>query len=358
MPACMCAGVSICSNYSLADFMLRMPASVTDAASPWYDYLRRVYHAETLPLPVDLRKLEAFYPALLPVPRCTNASHLSLPSERRWHASWQRRGVKAAPGRAVCSRAECDSWLPNRPLPDADVRAFAESRAYVRVAARSAVDDRGFGHIVILQRAVASRRPGGRMMGPHRALRSKPPGAGSDGGEEWVEVSRTAFPGEGSRDYGCWFHPAVGSGVFVRRQPRAFLSFINRLAARQTIEAWTSGKEQGGFRGDGDVPRLAAERGWRGFEIVSSHGYTAGFEELGTTAPSHELVLLDEQCMHHTCPCRVKKQRMCRCALRTGCVPVATRAGWNASRACACDEHTQREVINCAGTLPTHQLQI
>ena len=47
----------------------------------------------------------------------------------------------------------------------------------------------------------------------------------------WVEVTRSFYPGEGTRGYGCWFYPlyapfARGSGVFwncgksLRAQPK------------------------------------------------------------------------------------------------------------------------------------------
>ena len=148
---------------------------------------------------------------------------------------------------------------------------------------------------------------------------------------------------------GCWFHPAVGSGVFVRRDPGRLLSWPNRNAARQSIVAW-QGMPQGGFRGDGDLPRVASARGWGSLEILASHGYTAGFEELGITAPAHELILMNEDCMHHLCPCRVQKQRLCKCQLRSGCVPIPTRGGWNASSHCECDSQTHPEVLNCAAS--------
>ena len=58
---CHCPGVSVCSNYSLAAFMLRMPSHVRDRSSPWYSYLGSVYRSETLPLPLDLAPFEAEY---------------------------------------------------------------------------------------------------------------------------------------------------------------------------------------------------------------------------------------------------------------------------------------------------------
>lgn len=361
----------MCSNYTLASFMMRMPSIVSDTHSPWVGYLSAVYRSKTLPLPVDLRPFEAFYPALLPVAPCTKTSHLEIAEERRWQRAWSTSGGSArrrsAHGNigttssssrisatttepsAVCSKAVCEAWFPNPTPSDADVVAFTATRSYVRVAARNRTDTRAFGSVVVLQRPAAARKPRGQSMGPRR-IHIQPSAMATPGAAHvWIEIMRTAFPGEGYRGYGCWAHPAVGSGVFVHVDRRHHLSWPNRMAARQTVYAW-SAKAQAGFRGDGDLPRMASERQWTSFEILSSHGYTAGFEELGITAPAHELVLMDDACMSHMCACRVQKQRMCRCQLRTGCVPLATSTGWNASRTCTCDEVDNSEVINCAQT--------
>ena len=363
---CHCRHVSVCSNYSLASFMLRLPEKVVSRASPWYDYLLAVYRTTRLTLPIDIRRLEAFYPALLPVPPCTKSSHYLLAGERRWHPEWRRLFEAASTSTQrssmYCSASECHKWFPNPKPSAAAAIAFSRGRSYVRVAARNDSDARAFGHIVMLQRPNTNRPTRGTSMGPHKS-HLKPPSVARDAKAagsapahrpryEWVEVSRTAFPGEGTRGYGCWFHPAVGSGVFVRINRSHHLTWVHRGLARQTILSWTAGVPQGGFRGDGDLPRLAAERGWGSLEILSSHGFTAGFEELGTTAPAHELVLMDSKCMANVCPCRVPKKRMCKCQLRTGCVPIPTRGGWNASAVCACDAEAHPEVINCAGHLP------
>ena len=75
--------------------MMRMPSIVSDTHSPWVGYLSAVYRSKTLPLPVDLRPFEAFYPALLPVAPCTKTSHLEIAEERRWQRAWST--VEAVP---------------------------------------------------------------------------------------------------------------------------------------------------------------------------------------------------------------------------------------------------------------------
>ena len=351
---CRCPGISMCSNYSMADALLRIPDRLLDATSPWHGYLSTVYRSRALPLPLALDDLEAFYPALLPVPPCGKEAHFTLAEERLWHAEWLN-GSAIAPAMSACSVDECDRWFPKSAPSRAAIRTFASTRSYVRVAARSASDERTFGHVVVLQRPASQRLPHGQTMGPRRAHLRPSQLVGTPASSQrqvWVEVTRTAFPGEGTRDYGCWFHPAVGSGVFIKVDPKTLLSWVNRATARQTVRVWTGRLDQGGFPGDGDLPRLARiDRGWSAFEILASHGYTNGFEELGTTNPAHELVIMDALCMSHKCPCSVQKHRTCKCQLRSGCVPIHTRTGWNASHSvCECDSETYAEVLNCAAS--------
>ena len=217
---CQCPGVSVCSNYSLAAFMLRMPKVISEPSSPWYDYLCTVYRTRALPLPLSLSILEAFYPALLPVPACTKTAHLSLRTERRWHRRWRRANISLdVDQKRACHKADCVAWLPAPPPTDAAARAFAVGRSYVRVPPQNGSAKSAFGHIVILQRPIQERRPQGREFGPQHSFpfSAVPRAVDSSSDAAWIEVSRTAFPGEGYRDYGCWFHPAVGTGVFLRR---------------------------------------------------------------------------------------------------------------------------------------------
>lgn len=194
---CHCPGTSVCSNYSLATFMMQMPKLVRDRSSPWYTYLSTVYHSNKLPLPLNLTVLEAFYPALLPVPPCTNVSHLSLRTERRWHSQWRKEPIKSTVPTTVCSVAECTAWLPKPPPTALAARAFATGRSYVRVAARDELDDRAFGHIVMMQRPLKQRQPRGQVLRPQGARSASsvisPMVAASHHAFSWIEVSRTSF---------------------------------------------------------------------------------------------------------------------------------------------------------------------
>ena len=102
--------------------MLRMPQSVRYPTSPWHAYLQAVYRTSAqLPLPFDLRRLEAFYPALLPVLPCTIDAHL-------------RRTVRSTAARASsCAPEVCSAWLPTTPTRGleraAELAAFTANRA-------------------------------------------------------------------------------------------------------------------------------------------------------------------------------------------------------------------------------------
>lgn len=363
--ACRCAGISLCNSAGLGAFMLRMPRVIRDAASPWYAYLQLVYSQVALPLPIDMSAFEAFYPALLPTASCTLASHL------------RRHATSSHQSSPTCSALYCDTWLTGAEPSAAAVTAFIANRSYIRVAARSAHDARAFGHLVALQVPPEMRRPIGQTRwgprvgsssreaaaatsaapapstllrrGAQQAIRrhspppppSLPQGPAKSSSQAssgvWIEVTRSIYPGEGTNNYGCWLHQVVGSGVFVRLDVRTTLSWAHRGVSWAAVVAW-SHHVPGGRNHDGDLPALAAARGWTAFEILSSHRRPVGWQELGQTAePMRELVLMDSVCMRGG-------------PLMTGCLPgsLPTRTGWRAVRKCNCDGERYPEVLNCA----------
>ena len=91
-PGCSC--FRLCSEGDARSFHLRLPTLVDGAAarpSPWMPYLRWVYGAGAVPLPLDLQRLELFYLALLPVEwRCNNRSQPLPPCAERDCAAWLR----------------------------------------------------------------------------------------------------------------------------------------------------------------------------------------------------------------------------------------------------------------------------
>jgi hypothetical protein len=214
-----------------------------------------------------LSGLEAVYPALLPTVPCTRDAHLHRPPP-----------ASAAQAAPPCAASHCAAWLPGPEPSDAAVAAFLANRSFIRVAARDDDDARRFGHMVALQRPSTLRKPLGVTKWGPRVAPSTTTAAMSMSSETsgvWVEVTRTFYPGEGTHDYGCWLHPAVGSGVFVRLLPSTTLSWRNRAVAHAAVVAW-SHHVPGGRNCDGDLPRLAASRGWSAIEILESHRQPVG----------------------------------------------------------------------------------
>ena len=174
-----------------------MPRTISSMSSPWFEYLATVYRSRELQTPISLERLEAFYPSLLPVPPCTITSH--LPGE--WEHSF-----------LSCDVAVCAAWLP-RPEPSDDaVHTFGANRSYIRFPARNASDERPFGHLVVLQRAAATREPLGqtRWSASPRALAQGERAQGERSGalssassRPWIEVTRTIDVHEGQGDCEC-----------------------------------------------------------------------------------------------------------------------------------------------------------
>ena len=318
-PTCRCQSASVCTSTGLASFMMQIPTQIHDRSSPWLSYMRAVYRGDVgLPLPLDLSRFELFYPALLPVAPCFDGAT----------------GVSAAsslPLARQCSATYCSAWLPN-PLPAADaVATFAANRSFIRIAASSVVESlHDFGQAVALQARAPERAPLSRYT--------------------WIEVTRYAEPAEGRNDYGCWYYPAVGSGVWV--STKRLLSWQRWRNAFSALRAWT-GQPPGGSSGDARFAAEAAKRGWTAFEIVVSHGRASGWRELGQTVGVRELVKMDASCMtpSETYPPPHRSGGGGgggeREETASGCTPVPMRAGWNASRECAC---VRARLINCEGT--------
>lgn len=285
--------------------MLRLPAHVKKQSSPLYAYLRAVYNAE-LSLPFDVRKLEAFYPGLLPTEPCIDDAQ---PSDCQKDRS------------ELCT-AECSSWQ-QRPAPDAaTIEAFLVNRSFIRTTSTGAANSvHPFGHVV--------------------ALQSPPPKRKAVPQRSWAEVTRLADTyssrAEGMNDYGCWLYPARGTGVWV--YVGSSLVWPTWKTAHTTARQVTNFKQP--VTSDELFARIAAARGFDSFQIVHSHGRTWGWLSLGETHPAHELVLVGHpSCMQSTV------------RLRSGCLPegVELRTGPNASVPCVCDGRRADAPLRCAPT--------
>ena len=306
---CRCA-FGVCTAPDLAAFMLRLPVHVKKKSSPIYAYLRAVYNAE-LSLPFDMRKIEAFYPGLLPTEPCVDNGPSS----------------DCHKDHSESCNAQCSSWQP-RPAPDAaSVEAFLVNRSFIRTSSSTAAEgEQPFGHVVALQSA-----PPKRKAVPQRS---------------WAEVTRLADTyssrAEGMNDYGCWLYPARGTGVWV--YAGSSLVWPTWKSAHTTVRQVTNYQQP--VKSDELFARTAASRGFDSFQIVRSHGRTWGWMAVGETHPAHELVLVGHpSCMRSTA------------RLRSGCLPqdVELRTGPNASVPCVCDGRTDAP-LRCVPTVSKSSL--
>lgn len=138
----------------------------------------------------------------------------------------------------------------------------------------------------------------------------------------------------------CWCSSRV---AWQWINTRRLLSWPRWRTAWSAIRAWT-GSAPGGAKGDSAFAHEVAKRGWSGFEIVASHQMAEGWRELGPTSSLHELVVADPRCMHQR-----TEDSQARQPHASGCVPIPTRGGWNASIFCSC---VDGYVLNCAAPQP------
>lgn len=329
---CECFG--LCAEDEFVDTLARLPV-VRSTDSPWYAYLTAVY-GEAVPLPVQMGSFELFYTALLPTRQCR---------------------VPPAPPRPACAPAVCARWIHPRRLP-ANASAEGSRRQRARRSSLIFYAGRSNYSFVALQPPAHQRR----------AFLSY----------EWAEVVRAAyFATPEGPEYGAWFYPVRGSGVWlnvgrtasyagVGDFERALRPRVNPLLLRHMPPGKTGWREvQGAFlrcngeaegagagrpSGAGAPPHAAsAKRPW--FECApdlfhaaavrasrydsaqrrSTHGRTVGFIERQVhTSPAHEIVVA-------TGESSVPR------GARSGCVG-GLRAGWRASRPCACLDDP---VLNC-----------
>ena len=329
---CHCPEFVLCTPEGLASTLLRLP-NVSSPASPWYAYLRTVYHSPP-PLPITLRgRLELLYPALLPAPVC-------LPS------SFSPRKRRALP---LCEAAVCAEWMPDPPAPPDLVANYAANGSFIMAAALNESDRRPFGHAVVLQPPIATRRTSNALRG-------------------WVEVVRQApqCP-EGWSDSGCWFHQAKGSGVWVSTTDRSLILSARgglfddgrRISSWEPLASWEPWEkactlrtrpppQDPAHRHPSLFPTVAQDRKLLKFaqdrqigSVQKLAGVQLPFGDMSPTrprktVPSMELAIGTPSCMLQKEP------------LTSSCVPIETRTGWEHEVPCQCD--TNGPIINCEGS--------
>ena len=296
-PSKRCACFQICGEEGLAAFHLSLPCIHDLQTSPWRHYLRAVYgHGGRIPTPLCLSSLEAFYPSLMPTQPCCFKHCL-----------------------ARCS--DCEGWLAEgRPPPKQILREYALNRSIVTI-----YDKRGRlgawwdSTAIIIQRQTREAFPD----------------------NEWVEVARTrawrndveraTFP-EGSKQYGCWFIVARGTGVFVNVRRTLVLqtrSVVDTAAANLTLTPFGTVWNEIPRYVDWQFARGTRSGGYDSLQILYGNPHPFG----KPTRPVSELILVDKGCMSGKEP------------LPDACAPVEARGGWHADRPCQCVEG--RPVMNC-----------
>lgn len=262
---------SICNHMDVANWYARLPTAV-DRRSPWFSYLQDIY-GSNVTCPFHIRDLELFYISRLPFRACGEAQNGS-----------------------------CNEWL--LPFPDPLEMNVMHRRTFK-------VYPSSHNPVVFLQRPFTERNV---------SLN-----------EKWVEIYRTAYPGEGN-GYGCWAHPARGSGIHVFW--RAALVIDTHTNAIRTLgytacpQAYFWGraiaKETGGFCiGDFMWAHEATVRGYDAVRILSNNRgdgwYT--FQQ-----GAQELIIAMPQCRHG--PGTIRH-----------CLPVPVRTGWSGSLPATCNNH-------------------
>ena len=346
-PTCQC--FSLCTAGDALRLFERLPLVINTTASPWNSYLAAVYGGP-VQLPFDPRRLQMFYPGLLP----TN-SHLcrrspisgdSVGVPFRWAsaagARFQMEGLMTAGSGSVpeeqlpqCAPAECVGWL--RPAEEAYVSfdhskgvpiRFRDRRYRLGWAAKSS-------HIwTPLQEPWVEKGSLSRgeslsrlqLAANHLFVGMQPPHRRFYPNHTWVEVIRI---GQGTRGsggirpfYGCWFWPLAGSGVWVN---------IGRTLA--IVSPRDAGPEA---RHDHLFANLTFTRGFDSMQVMTGQQNYGGTKRRYhmVTGPTMELILASGQCYSEA-------------GLEgSACVPVPLRAGLHAEQPCECAEDAA-PFVNC-----------
>ena len=241
-----CACFSLCSTRDALSFYRRLP-SVTSTASPWYAYLRAVYHDDEIPLPFDgLRTMTVWYrdtaawrarrPAPqvgLPLQSCVGRSK---PHEGLYAATDRTDGLRHNRSQPACSEEWCREWLlpydaldEPKPRPESGARgprrkqqqpspAQLHSRTGLTIKHRSE-------YVEIRPTEDATNvdglwtPPGGLQVHASLSDAARTTEQITQTSSAWVEVTHEGLwsvdHSEGIDGYGCWYYPARGSGIFL-----------------------------------------------------------------------------------------------------------------------------------------------
>lgn len=340
-----CHCFSMCHVDEARLFLSRLPPAISSTSSPWYEYLKAVYHG-SVPLPFDLSRLRVFYrdtegwrkrrtkPRVgLPLQRC-----VGRPRPREWGRSITDRTkfLYADHTHRRCADHVCRSWLvyPStaEPVPWRPIAVtFREEYVEVRLL--------GGNHTQPKPHTRGASQPPSRWFPEPRMY--------SDGA--WVEVMRSDFSAAGTREgqagYGCWFYPIEGSGVFIQIG-RSFHAHEGHRIADRTCAADASCRSPllrdflalPGKTLD-SIPTPEGEYK----ELWPFAAHALGYDSLqvhrrhNLSGPG-EIIITNEACSHSESPIRA-------------CPPIELRTGSSRERRCVCSE--SRSFLNCEGEAST-----
>ena len=356
-PQCEC--FSLCGRDAAAAFHARLPRNVSHG-SPWEGYLRTVYSGP-VPLPFDVSTLEFFWVHLLPTAmHLCPKPHLTPP----------------APVLPVCPPDRCAGWLEE---PQSRARAHvADKRSFVWSPTWPPLPDdpelnlspkmrRKLPHnqFLLIQPYERSDVPNDgawvevTRITPPNVLPGVTPECDAHYGwqrgcQEWRAGSKWPYQPAGymqrpecqplgccreGRNYGCWFWPAKGSGIFVNvgrtqiARHRAHAEELGYGARTQVFNQQYGRNVTVRLRGnDCMYARVAHERQLDSVQIMRANRLVFAGQN---TEPVAELVIAAADCVH---PTRLLTQ---------ACPPLELRTGVDAQKTCACYGARTHTLLNC-----------
>ena len=348
-----CFCFSTCTLEDANAFLNLLPTWIEDSSSPWLPYLRAVYG--DVPLPFDFSRLHFFYhnddlwrkkfsvewpmaPCPVNMKRFTFSHSFDITKNESY--AYNR-----------CSEEVCRRWRPSAARKHGRPQAASEVLHF-------SGETRGISTASMLYSRFGGTFSLGRSTFPSNS---------------WMEVIRSPTPAsrpEGTANYGCWFFPAAGSGiwlntgktlhstvkpispgeppphgddhemlfrVFARRQKTPLSA--GQLKKWQANATTTVAPDEWSRRGHHleTYPLIAKQLGFETFQEVSAFFN----EQTGAYRGVSELIVLSSECM-------LGAQPIGTCPTKS----VPLRSGWEATSHCQCQENGRNggrsQLLNCA----------
>jgi hypothetical protein len=336
-PPCQC--FSICSQKDAEAFVEQLPRVIDSKRSPWWPYLQAVYKGAA-PFPFHMYKLRLIW---------HNTPEWRAKHPDLWwplHPCEPQPGYRkpARPGEAIMTQVGgLNQVRPAQPEPP------------------RCPDCSGW---LLPHESAPSLVPGVRFATwgrPNSSLSLQTWWAwGSDvtrfPAHSWVEVTRFARFPEGFRGYGQWFHPMIGTDIWVNIG-RTFHARTKKLAFEALAQEWGK-KWNAVIKGPQDVEKRVG--GWVGIpgeptDVLAFIGFDLGYDSIQVdnnyvpdfVITSPNTVVLDKCRPALDSPLRYKVVRQCGPRNLTCPYNVPLRTA-SLRVPCACDP--KGAVINCDGT--------